>query len=148
MQKKTTKFVCSFLPDYLLLLLLKTDPKHTFCARRGRFHQHWRPTFLRAQNEKLFSAHKFGERRMAFRKFRPNITHNIWLVKLNGEFFAKHRAPASFRLVLKVGWNRPQQGSISPNFVCHAKRRCRMDFCIKRLFNYTHNSKTEPFNFN
>ena len=31
----------------------------------GRFHQHFLPTFLRGQNEKLFSAHKFGEWQMA-----------------------------------------------------------------------------------
>ena len=59
------------------------------------------------------TAHRFGE----WRTYLANLAQ-IYLVmkgcqiehllmKLNGEFFAKRRAPASFCLAHKVWWNRP-----------------------------------------
>ena len=80
----------------------------------GRFHQHFCPTFAGKQNEKLIlangvwrMAHRFGKRRTDFSLVSHAGLKRQWLVKLNGEFFAKHYAPESFRLANKVWWNRP-----------------------------------------
>ena len=77
---------------------------------RGRFHQHllarpWWEAFFGewrlANGAQIWrTAHKFGK---CFRQ----IFSEKMLVKLNGAYFAKRRAPANFRLAHKVWWNRP-----------------------------------------
>ena len=80
--------------------------------------------FLANRMRSFFLAHKYGKRRnkngerrtnmakgahilmLIFGNWRKDLEFQL-LVKLNGEFFAKGRAPASFRLAHKVWWNRP-----------------------------------------
>jgi hypothetical protein len=88
-----------------LEFLLKTFCHIRVTISRGRFHQHFRPNFSLEQNEKPFLANgvwRNCERRLAKKQ---TILANFDLLlafKLNGKFFAKPRAPATFRLAKTV----------------------------------------------
>ena len=89
----------------------------------GQFHQHWRPTFSHAQNEKLFlrtnlangarnwqTAHNFCCLNSA------NTAHILMLkllVKLNGEFFAERCAPARRLFAWRTKFGKIDPGSPS-----------------------------------
>ena len=102
-----------FAPIFIYWIAICLFPfQHVYKCTWGRFHQYWRQTFLRAQNEKLFwctnlangaqiwqTAHNFCCLNSA------NAVHILMLnllVKLNGNFFAERCALSSFCLANKV----------------------------------------------
>ncbi len=94
------------------IFLLRMDTGLSFLFFWGRFHQHFRAQysipFLANGNWWMaqgvwWMAHGIWQ---IFSHLSGNFSYSLWgrmLVKLNGEFFAKRRAPVSFCLAKKFG---------------------------------------------